>query len=285
MKFTPVSQALGAEVTDVDLRRLDHDDVAELDAAWLEHGVLFFRDQALTPDEHLAFATRFAEIDVNKFFTPVDTHPEIAQVLKEPDQATNIGGGWHTDHSYDSSPARGSILLAREVPPVGGDTRFASVGAAYDALSDGLKETLCTLRAHHSNEHVFGAEALAMRTDTRLGGAEHVGSTEHPVVIAHPGNGRPLLYVNGGFTTHIVGWTVEESQALLSYLYQHMSKPEFGYQFRWEPGSIAMWDNRSTWHWALNDYDGHRRHMHRITIAGEPLRPYAPAADRAPAMA
>ena len=134
MRCTPVSQALGAEVTEIDLRHLDDDEVAELDAAWVEYGVLFFRDQMLTPDEHVAFANRFAEIDVNKFFTPVDTHPQIAEVLKEPGQATNIGGGWHTDHSYDPSPARGSILLAREVPPVGGDTRFASVGAAYDGI-------------------------------------------------------------------------------------------------------------------------------------------------------
>jgi taurine dioxygenase len=285
MKITPVSQAVGAEVSEVDLRSLDDDDVAELDNAWVAHGVLFFRDQMLTPDEHIAFAERFAEIDVNRFFAAVDSHPQIAEVRKEPDQATNIGGGWHTDHSYDQVPARGSILLAREVPPFGGDTRFMSVGAAYDALSDGLKDTLCTLSAHHSNEHVFGATALADRTDDRLGGSENVGGAVHPVVIAHPADGRPLLFVNGGFTTHIVGWTPEESQALLSYLYQHMAKPEFSYQFRWEPGSIAMWDNRSTWHWALNDYDGHRRYMHRITIAGEPLAAYADAASRTPAHA
>lgn len=285
MKITPVSQAVGAEVTEIDLRELDADETAELNDAWLQHGVLFFRDQMLTPEEHIAFAERFSTIDVNRFFSAVDTHPQIAEVLKEADQATNIGGGWHTDHSYDQIPARGSILLARDVPPVGGDTRFMSVGAAYDALSDGLKETLCTLEAHHSNEHVFGAAALANRDDDRLGGAENVGGAIHPVVIAGSGDGRPLLYVNGGFTTHIVGWTPEESQALLGYLYQHMAKPEFGYQFRWEPGSIAMWDNRSTWHWALNDYAGHRRYMHRITIAGEPLTPYAGTADRTPAMA
>ena len=276
MKITPVAQALGAMVSDVDLRRVDDDDVAELDAAWLRYGVLFFRNQELTPDDHIRFAERFAEIDVNKFFAAVDTHPKIATVLKEADQTRNIGGGWHTDHSYDQIPARGSILLAREVPAVGGDTRFMSVGAAFDALSDGLKETLTSLWAHHSNEHVFGAEALAaIAMDDRLGGSENVGGADHPVVIANPGDGRPLLYVNGGFTTNFVGWTPEESAPLLGYLYQHMAQPAFGYQFRWEPGSVAMWDNRSTWHWALNDYDGHRRLMHRITIAGEPLTPYA----------
>ncbi|MEL7155811.1 MAG: TauD/TfdA family dioxygenase, partial [Actinomycetota bacterium] len=251
MKITPVSQAVGAEVSDIDLRRLDDDDVAELDAAWTRHGVLFFRRQELTPDDHVRFAERFAEIDVNKFFTPVASHPQIATVVKEPEQTDNIGGGWHTDHSYDAAPARGSILVARELPPFGGDTRFLSVGAAYDALSDGLKATLAPLRAHHSNEHVFGAAALADRQyQDRLSGSEHVGGTVHPVVIANPGDGRPLLYVNGGFTTHFEGWTVAESAPLLTYLYQHMAQPRFSYQFHWEPGSVAMWDNRSTWHWA-----------------------------------
>jgi taurine dioxygenase len=284
MKITPVAQAVGAEVSNIDLRQLDDDDIAELDAAWVQHGVLFFRNQDLTPDDHIRFAERFAEIDVNKFFSPVDSHPQIAEVLKEPDQTTNIGGGWHTDHSYDQVPARGSILLAREVPPFGGDTRFMGVAAAYDALSDGLKDTLATLWAHHSNVHVFGADALAGRTDERLAGSENVSGADHPVVIADPGSGRPLLYVNGGFTTHFVGWTPEESAPLLSYLYQHMAQPQFGYQFHWEPGSIAMWDNRSTWHWALNDYGGHRRRMHRITVAGEALSPYAVEA-REPAIA
>ena len=275
MKITPVSQHVGAEVTDIDLRRLNDDDVAELDDAWAAHGVLFFRSQQLTPDDHIAFAERFAEIDVNRFFAAVGTHPKIAEVRKEADQTANIGGGWHTDHSYDQIPARGSILLAREVPPYGGDTRFMSVGAAYEALSDGLKKTLAPLRAHHSNEHVFGSQALYQRGfDDRLGGSENVGSAIHPVVIAHPASGQPMLYVNAGFTTHFVGWTPEESRPLLEYLYAHMSQPQFSYQFRWEEGSVAMWDNRSTWHWALNDYDGHRRYMHRITIAGEPLAAY-----------
>ena len=279
MKFTPVSEHVGAEVGDIDLRSLDDDDIAELDDAWCRYGVLFFRDQDLSPEDHIAFAQRFADIDVNKFFQAVEGHPQIAQVLKEPDQQANIGGGWHTDHSYDRAPARGSILLAREVPPSGGDTRFLSVAAAYDGLSDGLKDTLKDLRAVHSNEHVFGAETLAMRAmGNRLGGSEQVGSTDHPVVVAHPTTGHPLLYVNMGFTTHFAGWTREESKPLLDYLLEQLLKEEYAYQFSWEPGSIAMWDNRSTWHWALNDYHGHRRLMHRITIAGVPLDPFVPAA-------
>ena len=156
VKITPVSVHVGAEVSDVDLRALTAEQAAELAAAWGEYGVLFFRDQELEPDDHIVFAEHFGSIDVNKFFQKVESHPQIAQVLKEPDQKRNIGSAWHTDHSYDAEPARGSILVAREVPPTGGDTLFLSVAAAYDALSEGLKTTLLRLRARHSNEHVFG---------------------------------------------------------------------------------------------------------------------------------
>ncbi len=272
MKISPVTDAIGATVSDIDLRRVDADDVAELNAAWGDHGVLFFRDQELTPDDHIAFAEKFAEIDVNRFFQAVETHPNIAQVLKEADQELNIGGGWHTDHSYDQIPARGSILLAREVPPVGGDTQFLSVGAAYDALSDGLKATLRMLKAHHTIEHVFGTQSNYNRDmGGRLGNPEGVGAAEHPMVIEHPVSGRPMLYINMGFTTHIVGWTPEESKPLLDYLYTHTLQEQFMTTFTWEPGSVAMWDNRSTWHYAVNDYHGHRRLMHRITVQGDEL--------------
>jgi taurine dioxygenase len=273
MKFQPTTPIFGATVSDVDLRHLTDNDVAQLARAWAEHGVLFFRNQELTPEDHTAFAERFAPIDVNQFFKAVDGHPKIAQVLKEADQVTNIGGGWHTDHSYDQVPARGSILLAREVPPRGGDTRFLSVAAAYDALDDATKERIAGLEAAHSNEHIFGASAQTQKdAGERLGNSEATGGAVHPVVIAHPITGRRLLFVNAAFTTHIIGMDREESDGLLAELYTHMIKPEFSHQFRWEPGSIAMWDNRSTWHWALNDYDGHRRLMHRITVKGEALR-------------
>ncbi len=273
MLITPVSTHVGAVVADIDLRTLSDAEVADLDAAWAKYGVLFFRNQELEPEDHIALAERFGPIDVNQFFQKVEGYPRIAQVLKEADQTLNIGGGWHTDHSYDQAPARGSILVAREVPEYGGDTRFMDVGAAYDALSDGLKATLLTMSAHHTNEHVFGKRTEhADKMGDRLSNPEAVGGADHPVVIAHPVTGRPLLYVNGAFTTNFVGWTAEESAPLLSFLYQHMAQPKFSTQFHWEPGSVAMWDNRSTWHWALNDYDGHRRLMHRITVGGVALR-------------
>lgn len=273
VEITPASEHVGAFVSGVDLRDLDDATTASIERAWAEHGVLFFREQELSERDHVGFARRFAEIDVNKFFTPVDGHPQIAEVRKEADQIVNVGGGWHTDHSYDTEPARGSILVARDLPPSGGDTQFLSVGAAFDALSDGLQETLSRLRAHHSNAHIFGKDEDSAydEDDERFHNADAVGGTTHPVVVEHPSTGRKLLYVNAAFTTHFVGWTPEESKPLLDFLFTHMATGSFDYRFEWEPGSVAMWDNRSTWHWAHNDYHGHRRLMHRITIRGEAL--------------
>jgi len=232
-----------------------------------DRGVVFFRDQQLTPEQHIALARRFGDINVNRFFAHAENYPEIALVAKEPHQTRNIGGGWHTDHSYDQAPAMGSILYAREVPPSGGDTLFASMYAAYDALSDGLKRTLEDLRALHSSRHVFGMERPDMQG--RIGKPElATQDAVHPVVITHPDSGRKALYVNPGFTLGFEGWTVEESRPLLEYLYGHAAKPEFTCRFVWRTGSIAFWDNRSTWHYAVNDYHGERRLMHRITVDG-----------------
>jgi taurine dioxygenase len=271
----PVSTAVGAEILGLDLAdALPAATIEAIQRALFQHGVVFFRDQKLTPEQHLAFARRFGEINVNRFFKVVDGYPMIAEVRKEPEQTGNIGGGWHTDHSYDQAPAMGSILYAREVPETGGDTLFASMYAAYEALSDGLKETLEGLQALHSSRHVFGAEAYAGRGDLKGRYLNPEAATQdavHPVVVRHPGSGRKALYVNAAFTVRIVGWTDEESRPLLQYLYHHASRPEFSYRFQWREGSIAFWDNRCTWHYALNDYHGHRRLMHRITVEGVPL--------------
>jgi len=270
----PTSGALGAEILGIDLARpLSQEEAHEIRGALNEHGVIFFRDQKLTPEQHIAFAGRIAPINVNRFFKAVPGHPEIAEVRKEPDQQRNIGGGWHTDHSYDEVPALGSILLAREVPPRGGDTMFASMALAYEALSDGLKRTLEGMRAVHSSRHVFGAAAQYARdTAGRIGNAELATQDAiHPVVIRHPETKRKTLYVNPGFTTHFEGWTAQESKPLLDYLYAHGSQPQFQTRFQWREGSIAFWDNRATWHFAINDYHGERRLMHRITLDGVPL--------------
>ena len=246
-----------------------------LRAALRDHGVIFFREQRLTPEQHIEFARQWADIDVNRFFTPVPGYPEIAEVRKEPDQVTNIGGGWHTDHSYDLEPAMGSILLARELPPRGGDTLFASMTAAFDALSPGLKRMLRGMSAVHSSQHVFGARSGYSKNPEikgRIGNADKVtADVVHPVVIRHPESGREVLYVNSAFTLRFEDWTAQESEPLLQYLYRHASKPEFTCRFQWSEGAIAFWDNRSTWHYALNDYHGNRRLMHRITVRGSAI--------------
>ncbi len=274
VEVRPTAGALGAEILGIDLsRQLDDSEVRELRAAFNEHGVIFFREQNISPEQHIAFAERFGQININRFFKAAPDYPQIAEVRKEREQKTNIGGGWHTDHSYDQVPALGSILLAREVPPFGGDTLFASMSHAYEALSDGLKRTLEQLRAVHSSRHVFGAAARqAKAVDNRIGNADNATQdASHPVVVRHPETGRKTLYVNPGFTLHFEGWTAEESKPLLDFLYAHAARPEFQTRFRWREGSIAFWDNRATWHFAVNDYHGERRLMHRITLEGVPL--------------
>jgi taurine dioxygenase len=271
----PVSRALGAEIEGVDLACLTDETFEEIRQAFWDHSVIFFRNQTLTPDQHIEFARRWSEINVNRFFRQVEGYPQVAEVRKEPDQKRNIGSGWHTDHSYDEVPAMASILYAKEVPEVGGDTLFASMYAAYDGLSKGLREMLKGLTAIHSSRHVFGRE----RSEAEKGeGGGRIGNPElaqqdawHPVVIRHPESGRKALYVNASFTLRFGGWSSAESKALLSFLYEHASNPEFSCRFRWEKGSLAIWDNRVTWHRALNDYHGHRRLMHRITVEGTPL--------------
>ena len=265
--------AVGAEVSGVDLNCLDEATLAELREAHAQYSVLFFRNQQLTPEAHIALAQGWGEINVNRFFTPVENYPQIAEVRKEPDQKFNIGGGWHTDHSYDQIPALGSLLYAKEVPTTGGDTLFAGCGVAFDTLSEGIKDTLRTLRAVHSSRHVFGQSAAMPDDVTGLftNADQATQDAVHPVVIRHPLSGREILYVNPGFTTHIEGWSIQESAPLLEFLYGHIARPEHTCLFHWQPGSLAFWDNRATWHLAVNDYHGQRRLMHRITVEGETL--------------
>ena len=273
MKITKFAPGCGAEVMDIQLATLSEEQLQKVRDAFAEHGLLFFRDQQLSPEDHLAFARRFGEVIINKFFTPVPGHPEIAEVRKEKNQQTNIGGGWHTDHSYDAKPALGSILVARTLPRSGGDTWFANLCAAYDALPPRVKKNLESLRAIHSNEHIYGRDGYYRGTDQaeQLGGMDSVGRAVHPVVIRHPESGRRVLYVNPAHTTGIEGLCDGESSALLEELYDHVDQPQFTCQFNWQPGSVAFWDNRSTWHYAQNDYQGESRLMHRVTLAGTAL--------------
>ena len=269
MEIIPLTGGLGAEIFGADLR-----DPAQFDAirqSFVDHSVITLRAQQITPEDHLAFARRWGAINVNRFFTALEDHPEIAVVVKEPDQKGAIGEQWHTDHAYDTEPAMGSILHAIETPPHGGDTVFCSMGAAYDGLSERFRELLEGLKAWHSSRHVFGAvqsNADAMRTG-RVGNADLATQDAlHPVVIRHPLSGRKGLYVNPQFTTRIEGLSAAESDAILQMLYAHCQKPEFQCRVRWQPGDVTMWDNRATWHKAINDYHGHRRYMHRVTVEG-----------------
>ena len=274
IEVVPVSGGVGVEVHNVDIKSgIDSGTFDELRAAFVEHGLIFLRDQDITPDEHIAFAERWGEININRFFPRLDGYDQIATVTKEPDQTTNIGGGWHTDHSYDHVPAMGSILIARETPPVGGDTLFACMYTAYDTLSDGLKQTLEDMKAVHSSRHIFGEQSSYRDTmkDRFSNPEDATQDAVHPVVITHPESGRKALYVNPGFTLHFDGWTEAESKPLLDFLYSHAVQLEHTTRFQWAPGSIAFWDNRCTWHYALNDYHGTRREMHRITIEGSPI--------------
>ncbi len=275
MEIQPL-QGVGAEIAGVDLaRELSNADFAAIRAAYAEHGVIFFRDQAITEEQHIAFAQRWAPININRFLAAHPEHPEIAVLTKEADQQENIGGAWHTDHSYDQIPAMGSILVARELPPQGGNTIFASMYRAYDALPADMQQKLAPLRAVHSARHIFGKGAeYGKSRGGRIGNAEAAEQLEdslHPVVITHPLSGKKALYVNSAYTIRIEGLPEQESRDLLADLFAHCVLPEFAYEFVWRPGSVAFWDNRSTWHWAKNDYHGYRREMHRITLAGEPL--------------
>ncbi len=269
----PVSPGCGVEIRGVQLARLSNSELGLVRDAFHEHGVIFLRDQEFTTQDHLAFARRWGEIVINEHFPELADTPEIAVVIKEAEQKTNIGGGWHADHSYDPKPALGSILVARDVPESGGDTLFAHMARAFDSLSDGLKANLRTLRALHSSRQIYGPGGAYDGTDLKqvLKADGALSDAIHPVVIRHPETGREVLYVNPAHTIRFDGWTREESLPLLNHLYAHVTKPDFTCRHRWTKGCVAMWDNRSTWHHALNDYQGQRREMHRITIAGTAL--------------
>ncbi len=271
------SPSVGVEISGVDLSGpLSNETINNIRQALGEFGVIFFRNQTVDPAGHLAFAKRFGDININKFFQAVEGFPEIACVKREPDQPGSTGWYWHTDHSYDQAPAMGSVFAAREIPPVGGDTLFAGMAAAYDALSDGLKATLEGLEAWHTDlvcPEVADPRLQAVFADRQPGLQDNEGTrSKHPVVIQHPISGKKVLYVNPGFTECFDGWSVAESKSLLDYLYNHAGQQQFTYRHRWRKGDVAFWDNRATWHCALDDCFGYARELHRITVEGELLK-------------
>ena len=273
LKSEPLAPQCGVTIHDIRLAEAEGETLDAIRRAVFEHGVAVFRDQALSPEEHIELAKRWGGIDINNYFPLTDAHPEIAVVRKAAGQETNIGGAWHTDHSYDQVPAMGSILVARILPPKGGDTLFAHMGAAYDALDEDTKREIEGLEAFHTADHVYKEGGIYAQTDIggELRGQDLTTGATHPVVVRHPNTGRKLLYVNPSFTVTIAGRSRADSLPLLEKLFAEARNPAHHARVVWEPGTVTIWDNRTTWHNALNDYHGHAREMHRITLTGEKL--------------
>lgn len=266
----PIAGALGAVIQGVGpLAEATNATIARIRELWLQHSVIFFRDQPLPPKDFVTFARRFGDVVHYPFLKGLDEAPEVITVAKLENERVNFGGLWHTDTAYLGQPPMATMLVARDVPPFGGDTLFASSYAAYDALSDGMKRLLEGVKAVNSSAK---AEKTRTREDRKAGEERKVLEAEHPVVRTHPETGRKALYVNGGHTLRIAGMSEEESAGLLDYLFEHQTRPEFTCRFNWEPGSIAFWDNRCALHNPVNDYHGHRRIMHRVTLAGDTPR-------------
>jgi taurine dioxygenase len=246
--------------------------VAEIRRAFLEHLVIFFHDQALTPVQFMEFARRMGKPVEYPFVKGIDGFPEVIEVKKLEHERHNFGGIWHSDTAYLAEPPMGSMLLALQVPPYGGDTEFANQYLAFESLSDGMKTILQGLAGVNSSARadVSKTREDRIKTDGKSEAREYVA--EHPVVRTHPETGRKALYVNTAHTARFSGMTDEESAPLLGFLFRHQVKPELTCRFRWRAGSIAFWDNRCAQHNPVNDYHGHRRMMHRITLAGDKPR-------------
>ena len=260
---------------------------------FLDHLVIFFPDQHLTPAEQRSFAARFGEIVPPKFEPPfnmpsVEGHPEIYQVVKEPDNpSANVGGLWHADVTYRERPNLGSVGYIKEAPEYGGDTMYANLYLAYQTLSEGVQRLLASMRAVHSSlmphggestrsaalarDHAPNRDDLSFTVNSVEKGTREI---EHPVIRRHPDTGRKLLYINRGFTARFVGMTDAESLPLLQYLWSHSERPEFTCRYRLRKDTVVVWDNRCVLHYALNDYFGQRRLMHRISL-NEASRPSA----------
>lgn len=275
ISIEPLAPACGAEVSGIDLAVLDEPGFEEVHRAFLRHHVLFFRDQRLTPESQKALGRRFGSLNIHPQYMPLDGDPEIFPVVKEPQDKENIGEVWHSDITFLERPAMAALLYGIEVPPVGGDTLFSNLHLAYEGLSEGMKRLLSGLKAWHSDRLLSDPVSARLRNANRSTkiAVEAMGKapieTLHPVVRTHPETGRKGLFVNRAFTTSFEGMTEAESRPLLEFLWQEASRPEYTCRFRWTAGTLALWDNRCLMHFALNDYPGHRRYMHRVTVNGD----------------
>ncbi len=266
----PLTGAIGAEISGVDISEpLPAETIGEIRQALLDHLVIFLRDQQISPEQQIAFVSRFGEPDIYPFVKGLEDYPEITPVLKLPEETVNFGGIWHSDTVYQAQPPMGTVLYAKELPPVGGDTLFANQYQAYEALSAPLRDFLDGLTAINSAAKGSAAATRSDRVSDAGTGRQEVLEAEHPVVRTHPETGRKALYVNTGHTIRFGGMTEAESTPILEFLYQHQIKPEFCCRFVWSPGAMAFWDNRCAQHYPINDYHGHTRLLHRITLKGD----------------
>ncbi len=278
LDIQPRTAAIGADVLGLALERVDDALFTRLKRALHEHLVLFFHEQVLTPEQHMAFASRLGRMEVHEVFTPLEGHAEIS-VLEHDAARPPISDSWHSDVSYRPLPSLAAVLYARHIPPRGGDTLWLSAYAAYEGLSPVLAEFLCGLTAEHDFLQAYGGY-LGNKQD----GAERVRRAReetppvvHPLVVVHPVTGKRLLYVNPTFTSRIVELSKKESDALLRHLFEHLLKPEYQVRLKWQVNDVAMWDNRATQHYATGDYYPEFRRMHRITVGGDrPLGVAAP---------
>ena len=269
--ITPRTCAIGADIDGVDLGRpLDDESFAVIKSALHQHLVVFFHDQTMSPEAHMAFATRFGKMEIHEVFTPLPGYPQIS-VLEHDAKRPPISDSWHTDVSYRPQPSLASILYARNIPPNGGDTLWLSAYAAYEALSLPMREFLGGLSAQHDFLRAYGNYFLQ-----QADGNERVRRAQqetppvvHPVIVRHPVTGRPLLYVNPTFTSRIVELSQRESDALLRMLFDHLLAPDFQVRLKWRENDVAMWDNRATQHYATGDYYPAYRRMHRVTVGGD----------------
>jgi len=272
----PISGGLGAEIEGVDLSALDDTAFAEINQAFLDHQVIFYRDQDITPEQQLNLALRFGDIHYHPYMSGMDDHPEILEIIKEPGETYTFGAAWHTDQMFNPSPAKATMLYAKETPAVGGDTMFSSMYKAYDGLSDAMKAMLKDVRTFNVGDRFKnmggGSRAERYAGNKSMAGkvrdpGNQITEAHHPLFRTHPETGRIGLYI-GSHTQGFEGMRAEEADPIIDYLRRHSIRPEYLCRFRWEPGSMAIWDNRCVQHYAVPDYN-ERRRMHRITIAGD----------------
>lgn len=277
LDITRLSGPVGAVVRGLNLREPLTDTHREaIWTAFLAHRLLWFPDQTLSPVEQAAFAEHFGELDAYPFVTPVAEHDKVVPIIKEPETKMNFGGAWHTDTSYLPQPPSVTMLQAVEVPDDGGDTLFADMSSAFETLSDGMQGLLSGLTGIYTADMVHGKAGAY----SSISGADHPMDygdkggvaerrVEHPVIRTHPETGRKSIYAGIAHCSHFKGMNKSESKVLLDWMYQYATRSEFVTRLKWQSGSLAMWDNRCLFHYALNDYPGKRRHMHRIILKGD----------------